>query len=100
MTELEQLAELDKTLLAALARVEELDQDWLGRQLALRAELLQRLIDNGEVSSEQAVELVVRSRRVKDAAEQARQLLADKLAKMQKGRRSVRAYQNVKRNQE
>ncbi|MHA6963349.1 hypothetical protein [Zobellella denitrificans] len=100
MSELEQLAELDKTLLAALANIDELDQDWLGRQLALRAELLQQVIDRGDVSPEQAAELVGRSRRVKDSAEQARQLLADKLAQMQKGRRSVRAYQSVKRNQE
>ncbi|PSJ46273.1 hypothetical protein C7H85_06415 [Zobellella endophytica] len=100
MTPLDELSELDTRLLAALQQPDSLEPGWLDQQLARRAALLARVIEQAQVSAEQASELVARSRRVKEAAEQTRQWFADRLARMQKGRRSVKAYQNIKRNQE
>lgn len=98
MNLLKQLAELDNSLFAELAKAEECDQDDLSRQLVARADLLQRVIDEGQVGALDANELISRSRRLKEAAEQLQQNLGEQLKKMQKGRRSVRAYQNVKKN--
>ncbi|WP_298717822.1 hypothetical protein [uncultured Oceanisphaera sp.] len=97
-TAFEQLAELDRDLLIALAHSEQLDEHWLSEQLDERATLLQAVIKQADVTPQQSSELIARSRKLKEAAEQLQQRLGEQLKKMQKGRRSMQAYQSVKRN--
>lgn len=98
MISLKQLLELDSRLFAELAKADECDPDYLSRQLAARADLLQLVISEGKLNAGEANDLIARSRKLKDAAEQLQQQLGEQLKKMNKGRRSVQAYQTVKRN--
>lgn len=98
MSSLKQLLELDSRLFAELAKADECDQDYLSRQLTERAALLQLVISEGKLNAGEANDLIARSRKLKDAAEQLQQQLGEQLKKMNKGRRSVQAYQTVKRN--
>lgn len=95
---LEQLKALDETILAGLAQPDDLDEQWLSEQLQARAHLLQSVIKQGGVSANESAELIQRSRLLKDTAEAVQRQLGEKLKTMQKGRRSVNAYQTVKRN--
>ncbi|GAA3715359.1 hypothetical protein GCM10022421_23630 [Oceanisphaera sediminis] len=97
-TALEQLAELDRDLLIALSNSEQLDEHWLSEQLDERATLLQAVIKQADVTPLQSSELIARSRKLKEAAEKLQKQLGERLKKMNKGRRSVQAYQSVKRN--
>lgn len=94
----DQLKALDEAVLAALGKTDELDEEWLSEQLQARAQLLQQVIEQGSVSESEAAALVSRSRQLKEKAEAVQRELANKLKTMQKGRRSVQAYQNVKRS--
>lgn len=98
MSLLEQLQQLDETLLAEFADHEQLQADTIGSRLAERARLLQLLMDTEMLNGEQVSELIARSRRLTQQAEISRTVLAEKLATIQKGRRSVRAYGDVKKN--
>ena len=98
MSSLVQLTELDASLFAELAKTAEFDQDYFARQLAARADLLQQVISEGNISAAESSELITRSRQLKEAAEQLQKQLGDQLKKMNKARRSVQAYQSVKRN--
>ena len=98
MSSLKQLLELDSCLFAELAKADECDQDSLSCQLTERAALLQLVISEGKLNASEANDLIARSRKLKDAAEQLQQQLGEQLKKMNKGRRSVQAYQTVKRN--
>ncbi|MCT7655245.1 hypothetical protein MBH78_12245 [Oceanimonas sp. NS1] len=81
-----------------LANPEELDENGVAEQLATRARLLQDVIELGDVSKSESAELIKRSRQLKEAAEQTQRKLGEKLKAMHKGRRSVQAYQTVKRS--
>lgn len=98
MTLIEQLQRLDELVLTALAHPDELDEQWLSEQLQERAQLLQSVIEQGNVSENESTGLIQRSRQLKEAAEAVQHQLGEKLKTMQKGRRSVQAYQNVKRS--
>lgn len=98
MGSLVQLIELDARLFAELAKTAEFDQDYFARQLAIRADLLQQVISEGNISAAESSELITRSRQLKEAAEQLQKQLGEQLKKMNKARRSVQAYQSVKRN--
>ncbi|OIN07719.1 hypothetical protein [Oceanisphaera psychrotolerans] len=101
MSPLEQLQALDQSLLAEFADPEQLQAETMGARLAERARLLRSIIESKDTETfdaGQVAELVERSRRLIQEAEHGRTLLAEKLAGLKKGRRSVRAYQNVKRN--
>ncbi|OYD25902.1 hypothetical protein [Oceanimonas baumannii] len=98
MTLVEQLEKLDESVLAALVNPDALDEQWLSEQLQTRAHLLQQLIEQGSVSEHDSAALIQRSRQLKASAEAVKQQLGDKLKSMKKGRRSVQAYQTVKRN--
>ncbi len=98
MSLLEQLQALDQSLLAEFADPEQLQAETIGARLAERARLLQLLMNTDMLDAGQVAELVERSRQLAQRAEHSRTLLAEKLAGLKKGRRSVRAYQNVKRN--
>ncbi|MBR9856088.1 MAG: hypothetical protein GYB38_00115 [Gammaproteobacteria bacterium] len=98
MSSLVQLTELDTSLFAELAKKAEFDQDYFARQLAIRADLLQQVISEGSISATESSELIARSRQLKEAAEQLQKQLGEQLKKMNKARRSVQAYQTVKRN--
>ncbi|MBL1378406.1 hypothetical protein [Zobellella iuensis] len=96
MSAAQALAELDERLFTELAKVDGVDEGYLEQQLALRAELLQQVINDGRLGSAESTALIARSRQLKDAAEQLRQQLADQLKILHKGRRSVQAYKDVK----
>lgn len=98
MSLISQLVELDKRLFAELDKGEELDQDFFDQQLAARGQLLQQVINEGHVTAEESSDLINRSRQLTTAAEQLQQQLGEQLKKMNKGRRSVQAYQTVKKN--
>ncbi|WP_417614599.1 hypothetical protein [Oceanisphaera sp.] len=98
MSLIEQLRQLDNGLLAEFADPEQLQPETIGSRLAERARLLQILMDTEMLDAEQVNELIERSRHLTQEAEHSRTLLADKLANLQKGRRSVQAYQNIKKN--
>lgn len=98
MSSLSQLTELDIQLFAELAKADELDEEHFAGQLVVRADLLAQVINDGNISASEANELITRSRQLKDAAEQLRRQLGEQLKSMNKGRRSVQAYQTVKRN--
>lgn len=98
MSLINQLVELDKRLFAELDKGEELDQDFFDQQLAARGQLLQQVINEGHVTAEESSDLINRSRQLTTAAEQLQQQLGEQLKKMNKGRRSVQAYQTVKKN--
>ena len=98
MTLLEELQQLDETLLAEFADPEQLQADTIGSRLAERARLLQLLMSTEMLNAEQVSELIARSRQLTQQAELSRTVLAEKLATIQKGRRSVRAYGDVKKN--
>lgn len=98
MSLISQLVELDKRLFAELDKGEELDQDFFDQQLAARGQLLQQVINEGHVTAEESSDLINRSRQLTTAAEQLQQQLGEQLKKMNKGRRSVQAYQIVKKN--
>lgn len=94
----EELKTLDEAMLAALANPDELNEQWLSEQLQARAQLLHTIIEQGGVSEKESSELIQRSRVLKDAAEAVQRQLGEKLKTMHKGRRSVQAYQTVKRS--
>ena len=103
MSVIEQLQQLDETLLAEFADHEQLQADTIGSRLAERARLLHLVMNAKSMSTEmldaeQVSELIARSRRLTEQAEHSRTALAEKLATLQKGRRSVRAYGDVKKN--
>ena len=93
-----QLTELDERLFIELAKADEFDEAYFELQLSNRADLLKRVIDEANINAVESSELIARSRRLKETAEQLQQRLGEKLKKMNKGRRSVQAYQTVKRN--
>jgi hypothetical protein len=99
MSHYQELTALDEALLELFANTEQLDDSRLARLLEQRARLLQKVIDEATVSPEQVEQLVARSRRLKQAAEEARRQLADTLAAAQKGRRSTQAYAQVKQQE-
>ncbi|MFP2770609.1 hypothetical protein [Oceanisphaera sp. KMM 10153] len=98
MSSLTQLTELDIKLFAELAKADEFDEEYFAEQLAVRADFLAQVISEGDISAAESSELIVRSRQLKEAAEQLQLQLGEQLKKMHKGRRSVQAYQTVKRN--
>ena len=98
MSLFEQITQLDKTLLVEFADHEQLQADTIGSRLAERARLLQLLMNTDMLDAEQVNELIERSRQLTRQAEFSRTVLAEKLATIQKGRRSVRAYGDVKKN--
>lgn len=98
MTLMKQLKALDEGLLVAFSKPDDLNEDVLAAQLETRAHMLQRLIEQGGVSEKESSELIQRSRVLKDAAEAVQRQLGEKLKTMHKGRRSVQAYQTVKRS--
>lgn len=100
MRALTQLAELDARLFAELEKADQFDDGYFDEQLAVRAGLLAQVINEGNVNATESNELIARSRRLKEATEQLQHQLGEQLKKMSKGRRSVKAYQTVKKNQE
>lgn len=98
MSLFEQITQLDNALLAEFAEPEQLQAETIEQRLAERARLLQLLMDTEMLDAEQVRELIDRSRQLAEQAEQSRTVLAEKLASLQKGRRSVRAYGDVKKN--
>ncbi|MGB5856533.1 MAG: hypothetical protein WBH20_14905 [Oceanisphaera sp.] len=98
MSSLTQLTELDIQLFAELAKADEFDEDYFSVQLTARANLLAKVISEGSISTAESSELIARSRQLKEAAEQLQHQLGEHLKQMNKGRRSVKAYQTVKRN--
>ncbi|MFH7565535.1 hypothetical protein [Oceanimonas smirnovii] len=91
-----QLKELDANLLARFSDAEQLDPTQLEQLLAERARLLALLLEQEMLSPAQVNELMERSKHLKEQAEHTRTQLAERLANMQKGRRSVGAYQKIK----
>lgn len=91
-----QLETLDAELLGRFGAPEQLDGEQLQALLAERARLLALLLEQEMLSPEQVGELMARSKQLKEQAEHTRQQLAEQLAGMQKGRRSVGAYQKIK----
>lgn len=98
MSSLSQLTELDIQLFAELAKADEFDDEYFEQQLTVRADLLAQVISEANISAVESSELIARSRQLKEAAELLQQQLGEQLKKMSKGRRSVKAYQTVKRN--
>lgn len=98
MSVLKTLAELDDSLFAELAKADAMDEAFFERQLALRTKLLQQVINESRVTATESSELIARSRQLKETAEQLQQQLGERLKNINKGRRSVQAYQTVKRN--
>ncbi|MFD1006866.1 hypothetical protein [Oceanisphaera ostreae] len=103
MSLIKQLQQLDEVLLAEFAEPEQLQADTIEQRLAERARLLHLLMntksmDTDMLDAEQVSELIERSRQLAEQAEHSRTALAEKLANIQKGRRSVRAYGDVKKN--
>lgn len=98
MSLLEQLQQLDSELLALFADIEQLDPDTVATRLAQRARLLQLLIETEMLNAEQVDTLMTRSQQLTQQAEHSRAVLAEKLVTLQKGRRSVQAYGNVKKS--
>lgn len=98
MSSLTQLTELDIQLFAELAKADEFDEEYFAKQLVVRADLLAQVIHEGSINAAESSELIARSRQLKDTAEQLQQRLGEQLKQMNKGRRSVKAYQTVKRN--
>ncbi|WMC11362.1 hypothetical protein PU634_03085 [Oceanimonas pelagia] len=92
----EQLETLDAGLLARFGAPEQLDGEQLQELLAERARLLALLLEQEMLSPGQVNALMARSEQLKQQAEHTRQRLAEQLAGMQKGRRSVGAYQKIK----
>ena len=98
MSAFKQLAELDTCLFTELAKAAEFDEAYFTEQLTVRANLLAQVINEGNISIAESNDLITRSRQLKAAAEQLQQQLGEQLKHMNKGRRSVRAYQTVKHN--
>lgn len=94
----EQLAQLDASLFAELEKGDAFDEAHFEAQLAQRANWLAQLIKQSDVTAAESEALILRSQQLKDAAEQFQQRLGEQLKQMNKGRRSVKAYQSVKRN--
>lgn len=97
-TPVELLSCLDEQLFSAFEQSEQLNEDWLSARLQERAQLLHDVIEQGQLPDAMAAELIRRSRRLKETAESVQRELAERLKKMQKGRRSVQAYQTIKRS--
>ncbi|GGB45103.1 hypothetical protein GCM10011502_18010 [Oceanisphaera marina] len=93
-----QLVELDTRLFAELDKGDNFNDEYFAEQLTARAALLEKVIHDGRLSASEANELMARSRQLKEATEQLQQQLGEQLQQMTKGRRSVRAYQTVKKN--
>lgn len=98
MTAFKQLMHLDACLFAELEKADDFDEDYFSEQLSARADLLAQVIHEGNISAEQSNDLIARSRRLKEAAEQLQHQLGEQLKQVTKGRRSVKAYQSVKKN--
>lgn len=98
MTVFKQLTHLDACLFAELEKADDFDEDYFSEQLSARADLLAQVIHDGNISAEQSNDLIARSRRLKEAAEQLQHQLGEQLKQVTKGRRSVKAYQTVKKN--
>lgn len=98
MSAYKKLTELDASLFAELAKAAEFDEANFSEQLISRANLLAQVINEGNISIAESNDLLARSRQLKVAAEQLQQQLGEQLKQMNKGRRSVRAYQTVKHN--
>lgn len=93
-----QLTELDACLFAELAKADEFDEVQFAEQLTARANLLAQVINEGNISAANSKDLIARSRQLKEAAEKLQLQLGEQLKQLNKGRRSVRVYQTVKRN--
>lgn len=98
MSAFKQLIHLDASLFAELEKADDFDEDYFSEQLSARADLLAQVIHEGNISAEQSNDLIARSRRLKDAAEKLQHQLGEQLKQVTKGRRSVKAYQTVKKN--
>lgn len=102
MSLVQMIAELDKRLFAEMSKSDAIDDEYLNQQLELRAKLLRDLLnqesENKQITSAESKELIIRSRQLKEMAELLQQQLSDQLKKMNKGRRSVQAYQIVQHN--
>lgn len=99
MNLLKSITELDHRLFAELAKKEAVSEEYITQQLAERAHLLRKLLQSERpITVAESSELIARSRKLKETAEQLQQQLGKQLKKMTKGRRSVQAYQTVKRN--
>ena len=101
---LQSITKLDHCLFAELAKADAMNEEFIAQLLAERAQLLHELLQGELLQSEilitadESSELIARSRKLKETAEQLQQQLGEQLKKMNKGRRSVQAYQTVKRN--
>ncbi|MDP5290698.1 hypothetical protein Q9290_00075 [Oceanimonas sp. CHS3-5] len=101
MSVLKALTELDIHLLQNLKDVDSIDEVDLEKQIALRGELLKKVIkEEPSIDHVEAEQLIARSRQLKTNVENLRQQLADKLKTINKGRRLIQEYQSVKNNQE
>lgn len=98
MNLLNRLTHLDVSLFAELAKSDDFDEVYFSELLSTRADLLAQVIHEGNISTIQSNDLITRSRELKAAAEKLKQRLGEQLKNMNKGRRSVQAYQTVKRN--
>lgn len=93
-----QLVELDTRLFAELDKGDSFNDEYFAEQLTARATLLEKVIHEGNLNASEANELMARSRQLKETTEQLQQQLGEQLQQMTKGRRSVKAYQTVKRS--
>lgn len=94
---LQQLSELDTALFAALqVELSEFDDDAFDQRLKARAALLQQVINEGQVTEQQAQEVIDRSRELTNLAETVKRNLGEQLKTIQKGRRSQQAYASIK----
>lgn len=98
MSVLNRLTHLDASLFVELAKSDDFDDVYFSEQLSTRADLLAKVIHEGNISATQSNDLITRSRELKAAAEKLQQQLGEQLKNINKGRRSVQAYQTVKRN--
>ena len=98
MSAFSELIELDSRLFAELEKADGFDEEHFAEQVTARANLLAQVINEGNISAAESKDLIARSRQLKEAAEQLQQQLGEQLKQMNKGRRSVQAYQTVKRN--
>ena len=93
------ITELDHRLFIELAKADAMNEEYIAQQLADRAQLLQKLLQSEMlITGAESSELIARSRKLKETAELLQRQLGEQLKKMNKGRRSVQAYQTVKRN--
>lgn len=103
MSLIRELEQLDDTLFAEFSDTELLQPAIIEARLAERAQLLQMLVQSASadieaLNAEQTADVIERSRRLMQQAELCRSLLAEKLAVLQKGRRSKQVYGEVKKN--